>query len=70
MKRAIISVLALGAFSLLGLGCGSTFTGIRQVSGNTYMVTRVRQGLFSTSDDLLRYEAAAETMNCTQVSTP
>jgi hypothetical protein len=70
MKRALISVLLLGAFSLYGFGCASTYTGIRQVSGNTYMVTRVSQGLFANHGDLLRCEAAGETMNCTQVGTP
>ena len=70
MKRAMIAGLVLGIFSLVGAGCQSTYSSIRQVSGNTYMVTRVRQGLFSANGDLLRCEASGETMNCTQVGTP
>lgn len=70
MKRIILTALAFSMLASLGAGCASTYTGIRQVQGNTYMVTRVRQGLFSVSGDLLRCEANGESMNCTQVATP
>ncbi|MFO0610297.1 MAG: hypothetical protein U0324_44465 [Polyangiales bacterium] len=70
MKRIVLTALSVAAASYVLAGCASSYTGIRQVQGNTYMVTRVRQGLFSTNGDLLRCEANGETFNCTQIGTP
>ncbi len=67
MKRYLLAILALSA---LVSGCATSYTSIRQVQGNTYMVTRVQQGLFSVSSDLLRCEANGPAMACTQVSEP
>lgn len=67
MKRTLLGLFILAAMSS---GCASYYSGIRQVSGNTYFVTRVRQGLFSVNSDLLRCEANGAAMNCTQISEP
>ena len=69
MKRIILTTLSLTVASYLLAGCASSYTSVHQVQGNTYMVTRVRQGLITTNGDLLRCEAAGDTMNCTQIAT-
>ncbi len=69
MKNLTITFTLLG---LLASGCGGgSFTGIRQVSGNIYAVTRVRPGFFAaTKGDLLRCEAQGNRMNCVQLAEP
>jgi len=70
MKRIILSVLVVGTTTAFLSGCASSYSNIRQVQGNTYLVTRNRQGFLSWNADLLRCEAAGDTMNCTQIATP
>jgi hypothetical protein len=65
MKQILLAFLFLGA---IASGCATSYSSIRQVQGNTYMVTRVQQGLFSVSSDLLRCEANGPSMTCSQVA--
>lgn len=68
MKKIILGIFALGA---LASGCASSYTSIRQLNGNTYVLTRVNAGLFgSTNASLVRCEAANTTMRCTEAAEP
>ena len=67
MKRKLLGIFFL---VMTVSGCASSYTGIRQVNGNTYMITRVRQGLITVDSDLMTCEAAGEKMNCKTIAEP
>jgi hypothetical protein len=65
MKRAFI--LFLGVVALASTGCASTYTSLRKVDDNTYVLTRTQQGFFHTYGSVFSCTPAGENLKCTEL---
>ncbi len=65
MSRAILLFLAVAAIA--STGCASTYSSIRKVDDNTYILTRTQMGFFRTFGSVFSCTPEGENFKCTEV---
>ena len=66
MKRAILLVLGVVAVAST-TGCATTYTSLRKVDDNNYVLTKTQHGFFSTFGSVYNCTPAGETLKCTEL---
>ncbi len=66
MSRAILLVLGVVAVASTA-GCASTYTSLRKVDDNNYVLTKTQGGFFSTSGSVYNCTPNGDNLKCTQV---
>ena len=66
MKRAIVLFLAVVAIAST-TGCATTYTSLRKVDDNSYVLTKTQNGFFSTSGSVYNCTPAGDNLKCTEL---
>jgi hypothetical protein len=65
MNRAILLFLAIAAVG--STGCASTYSSLRKVDDNTYVLTRTEHGFFHTYGSVFSCTPAGDNLKCTEL---
>jgi hypothetical protein len=65
MKLAI--VLFLAATAIGSTGCASTYTSLRKVDDNNYVLTRTEHGFFHTYGSVYNCTPTGDNLKCTEL---
>jgi hypothetical protein len=65
MSRAIVLVLAVAAVA--STGCASTYSSLRKVDDNSYVLTRTEHGFFHTFGAVYSCVPVGDNLKCTEI---
>jgi hypothetical protein len=66
MKRAIVLFLAVVAIAST-TGCATTYTSLRKVDDNSYVLTKTQHGFFSTYGSVYSCTPTGDNLKCTEL---
>ena len=66
MKRAVLLFLGVVAVAST-TGCASTYSSLRKVDDNNYVLTKTQQGFFHTFGSVYSCTPAGDNLKCTEL---